>query len=108
VDNILVDGTLMEVKIIEEWGFNLGENACLFEEENNFATSHADQDDVHQEEDIYDGVNLAVENLENQGVEEEECNVSEAEVHVVDTPSMAVVEPLEEVDETIGLEGEDG
>jgi len=30
---LLVDGLLMEFKIIEEWVFALGEDACLFEEE---------------------------------------------------------------------------
>ena len=31
--NILVDGVLFEFKIIEEWGFAVGEDACLFDEE---------------------------------------------------------------------------
>ncbi|MCH84567.1 sulfate transporter, partial [Trifolium medium] len=30
---LLVDGVKVEVKIIEEWGFNVGEDACLFERE---------------------------------------------------------------------------
>ena len=30
--NILVDGVLFEFKIIEEWGFAVGEDACLFDE----------------------------------------------------------------------------
>jgi len=32
VDKLLIDGVLMEVKIVEEWGFSIGEDACLFEE----------------------------------------------------------------------------
>ncbi|GAU42662.1 hypothetical protein TSUD_398680 [Trifolium subterraneum] len=31
--NILVDEVMVEIKVIEEWGFNLGEDACLVEEE---------------------------------------------------------------------------
>jgi len=31
--NILVDGVLFEFKIIEKWGFAVGEDACLFDEE---------------------------------------------------------------------------
>jgi hypothetical protein len=34
VENFLVEGVLVDVKIVEEWGFNIGEDACLFEEEN--------------------------------------------------------------------------
>jgi len=36
--NILVDGVLFEFKIIEEWGFAVGEDACLFDEDE----SHVD------------------------------------------------------------------
>ncbi|MCI82036.1 sulfate transporter, partial [Trifolium medium] len=32
VDTLLVDGVLCEVKMLEERGFNIGEDACLFEE----------------------------------------------------------------------------
>ena len=28
---VMVDGALVVIKIIEEWGFNIGEDACLFE-----------------------------------------------------------------------------
>ncbi|MCI29241.1 sulfate transporter, partial [Trifolium medium] len=33
VEKLLVDGELIEVKIIEEWGLSLGEDACLFDDE---------------------------------------------------------------------------
>lgn len=26
----MIDGILVEIKIIEEWGLNIGEDACLF------------------------------------------------------------------------------
>ena len=32
-EKIIVDGVMLEIKIIEEWGFNMGEDACLFEED---------------------------------------------------------------------------
>jgi len=32
-EQILIDGTLTEIKLVEEWGFNMGEDACLFEED---------------------------------------------------------------------------
>jgi len=28
--HVMIDGKLVDIKIIEEWGFNIGENACLF------------------------------------------------------------------------------
>jgi len=31
VDKILIDGVFLEVKLVEEWGFSLGEDTCLFE-----------------------------------------------------------------------------
>lgn len=32
-DKILIDGVLVELKIIEEWGFSIGEDACLLEDD---------------------------------------------------------------------------
>lgn len=32
-DKMLIDGVLVELKIIEEWGFSLGEDACLLEDD---------------------------------------------------------------------------
>ena len=40
--NIMVDGVLFEFKIVEEWGFAVGEDACLFDE----AESQADDRSV--------------------------------------------------------------
>jgi hypothetical protein len=33
VEQLLVDGTLVEIQIIEEWGFDLGNDACLLEDD---------------------------------------------------------------------------
>ncbi|MCH84604.1 sulfate transporter, partial [Trifolium medium] len=33
VETVLVDGTMVEVKIMEEWGYALGEDTCLFEDD---------------------------------------------------------------------------
>ncbi|MCI75150.1 sulfate transporter, partial [Trifolium medium] len=45
VETVLVDGTLVEVKIVEDWGSALGEDTCLFEDENDSETSQFDQDE---------------------------------------------------------------
>jgi hypothetical protein len=31
-ESILIDGVLVTVKIVEEWGFNIGDDACLYED----------------------------------------------------------------------------
>lgn len=41
VDKIMVDGVLLEVKIVEEWGFSLGEDACSLEDENDSESAHS-------------------------------------------------------------------
>ncbi|MCI22325.1 sulfate transporter, partial [Trifolium medium] len=33
VANLLIDGVMVEVKLIEEWGYNIGEDVCLLEED---------------------------------------------------------------------------
>jgi len=43
---IMVDGVLFDFQIIEEWGFSLGEDACLLDEEST-------QDDVNSERPDY-------------------------------------------------------
>jgi hypothetical protein len=42
----VVDGVLLEFRIIEEWGFALGEDACLSDEEVATEVAHSDMDDT--------------------------------------------------------------
>jgi len=49
---MVVDGVLFEFKIIEEWGFALGEDACLFDEEGETENAHSDVGEPH---DAFDG-----------------------------------------------------
>ncbi|MCI87560.1 DUF4283 domain protein, partial [Trifolium medium] len=41
---LLVEGELIEVKILEEWGLALGEDACLFDEETESEVYHSDNE----------------------------------------------------------------
>ncbi|GAU50621.1 hypothetical protein TSUD_410220 [Trifolium subterraneum] len=41
-ERVLVDGVVVEIKIVEEWGYALGEDTCLFEEENATEASQSD------------------------------------------------------------------
>ncbi|MCI59963.1 DUF4283 domain protein, partial [Trifolium medium] len=40
VESIMVDGTLVEVTIVEEWRYAMGEDTCLFEDESESEASH--------------------------------------------------------------------
>ncbi|GAU25531.1 hypothetical protein TSUD_280160 [Trifolium subterraneum] len=66
VEKVLVDGTLTEIKIVEEWGYALGEDTCLFEEESG---SEASQNDNEAEHRCH--VDILVEKLVD-GLEEED------------------------------------
>ena len=45
-EEVLIDGEVVTVKIIEEWGFNIGEDACLFEEEDEARETQSLQEEV--------------------------------------------------------------
>ncbi|GAU35629.1 hypothetical protein TSUD_30470, partial [Trifolium subterraneum] len=55
VEMILVDGSPVEIKIVEEWGYAMGEDTCLFEEENELEESPSEYEGGHEEEEE-DGV----------------------------------------------------
>lgn len=55
---ILVDGMLLEIKIIEEWGFSLGEDACLFEEDDKSVNSGTEGVDIHDGFDLDNNVDI--------------------------------------------------
>ncbi|GAU51586.1 hypothetical protein TSUD_414300 [Trifolium subterraneum] len=61
VVNVLVDGTLVKVKVVEEWGYALGEDTCLFEEERESEMSQPDVDVGHVDLDATREVNNFVE-----------------------------------------------
>lgn len=48
VDKLSIDGQLVEIKITNEWGFNIGEDVCLFEDDedqksqSDFVEGHGD------------------------------------------------------------------
>ncbi|PNY12472.1 putative sulfate transporter [Trifolium pratense] len=67
---VLVDGIQVEIKVVEEWGYALGEDSCLFEEESEAESSCGEGLDDHE-------VNRNVDLLVNQfkeGIEVEDHN----------------------------------
>jgi len=47
---IMVDGVLFDLQIIEEWGFSLGEDACLLDEEQDLDEVSSEIPEVHVED----------------------------------------------------------
>ncbi|GAU19085.1 hypothetical protein TSUD_79070 [Trifolium subterraneum] len=72
VENLLVDGFLTEIKIVEEWGYALGEDTCLFEEESESEASHTDNDMEHIDPDIRRDVDMVVGKLVDELAEEDD------------------------------------
>jgi len=48
-EQILVDGVTVEIKILEEWGFNTGEDVCLFEDDDKSVNSCPEGEVLHDE-----------------------------------------------------------
>ena len=72
-ENFLVGGDLVEIKIIEEWGFNMGEDACLFEEDGSTEVTCMENDAIQDEEDANYHVDVLVDNIA-RNLEAEEVN----------------------------------
>jgi hypothetical protein len=81
VDKILVDGVLVEVKIIEEWRFNLGEDAFLFEEKDGSKSSCSDHADVQGDPEAGNHVDILVDKIVEELAEEEHKDLHN--LHVV-------------------------
>ncbi|MCI47195.1 DUF4283 domain protein, partial [Trifolium medium] len=67
-----VDETLVEIKIMEEWGYALGEDTCLFEEESGSEESHSHHEEDHGDPDVRRNVDMVVEKIV-EGLKEEDC-----------------------------------
>ncbi|XP_045791605.1 uncharacterized protein LOC123886320 [Trifolium pratense] len=71
VATVLVDGIQFEVKIVEEWGYTLGEDNCLFEEDNESVKSHSDHDEGQGDPEVRRHLDTMVENFA-KGMEAED------------------------------------
>lgn len=66
VAKIVVDGEIVDVRIVEEWGFSFGDDACLFEPDDDSQSSLSDHDaHICQENDFL--VNDIVNDLVEEG-----------------------------------------
>jgi len=95
VDKFLIDGQLVEVKIVEEWDFNLGEDACLFEEEED-QQSQSERVEVHGDPEAGENVDAFVEHFVKEIAEEDVFSENVAkEVDRTDDNSQTVTHAAE-------------
>ncbi|MCI40255.1 sulfate transporter, partial [Trifolium medium] len=75
-ERLLIKGELIEIRIIEEWGMALGEDACLFDDETESEAYHSDNEAVRYDPEGSNNVDKLVDKLEKDmaaEMEEEEC-----------------------------------
>jgi hypothetical protein len=63
LERVLVDGAMVEIKIVEEWGYAMGEDTCLFEEEDGSEQSQAGDEAGHDEPEVRRNVDVLVEKI---------------------------------------------
>jgi hypothetical protein len=73
-ESILIDGVLVTVKIVEEWGFNIGDDACLYEDEEGSDVEQPHQENIQLEQDVDATADLLVNELVQDLVESEGNN----------------------------------
>ncbi|GAU49945.1 hypothetical protein TSUD_408400 [Trifolium subterraneum] len=73
VERVLVNGVEVEIKIVEEWGYAMGEDTCLFEEENVTEASQSDCEEGHVEPEVCRNVDMLVDKIA-VGLEEAAIN----------------------------------
>lgn len=80
-EQISIEGVLVEIKIIEEWGFSLGEDACLSDDDGKSVVSCPDNAELHEDMDINNNVDILVEKIvkDVRDAEDEDHNFFEAD-----------------------------
>ena len=68
-ESLMIDGDLVSLKIVEEWGFNLGDDVCLYEEDAGSSDEQSIQEDVRLEHDFEDNADLLVDKIVHDLVE---------------------------------------
>jgi PIN domain nuclease of toxin-antitoxin system len=71
VEQLLVDGSLVNIQIIEEWGFDLGDDACLLEDEVGSKASVAVEDECWEDSEGSNHVDMLVDNMAKGVVDEQ-------------------------------------
>jgi len=82
IEKFLVDGMMVELKIIEEWGFSIGEDACLLDDDDESKMSHPDNNLDHEVPNTCVYIAELVNNLADDWEAEEKARHSNS-LHVV-------------------------
>jgi hypothetical protein len=72
VEQLLVDGSLVEIQIIEEWGFDLGDDACLMEDDVESKASLDADDESRGDPEASNQVDMLVDHIAKE-VEDATC-----------------------------------
>lgn len=70
VEKMVIDGILVEIKIIEDWGLNIGEDACLFDD-NEDQKSQSDIEEAQGDPEACKNVDTFVDKIVKELAEEE-------------------------------------
>ncbi|GAU22961.1 hypothetical protein TSUD_247050 [Trifolium subterraneum] len=69
-EKLLIDGELIEVKIIEEWGLALGDDACLFDNELDSETNYSDNEAALCDREASNNIDILVDKITTDVVAE--------------------------------------
>ncbi|MCI16992.1 DUF4283 domain protein, partial [Trifolium medium] len=69
VETVLVDGILVEIKIVEEWGYAMGEDTCLFEDKSESEAASSDCEEGFADLEVRRNVDMLVDTIAD-GLEE--------------------------------------
>ncbi|GAU23620.1 hypothetical protein TSUD_386090 [Trifolium subterraneum] len=85
VETVLVDGTLTEIMIVEEWGYALGEDTCLFEDESEAEASQTDNEVEHDDPEGRRDVDMLVKKLADGLGKEDDLQLREKpDEHIIE------------------------
>jgi len=90
-ENIIVDGEMVEIKILEEWGFNLGDDVCLYDEDAKSDNSSQGNVDIHEEFEMDNNVEIMTDKIvkdlveADDGINKDTDGVSKDDVETMDT-----------------------
>jgi len=79
-EQLLVDGSLVEIKVVEEWGFNLGDDVCLFDEDNKSVSESQDVEDNHHDLDLDNNASILADKIIQDLVDAEDENSADSVV----------------------------
>jgi hypothetical protein len=63
---LLIDRELFEVQFFKEWGYSLGDDACLFEDDRDSEASQPDNEIEHGDPEASNNVDMLVDKLTDE------------------------------------------